>query len=323
MHAMAQGTANTPPANSVGFQAPASVPSAFFFTLPGTPAAGFGKFTNGNPSVMSVGPIVGAELPAPGPSAFGGVQSKDCSTGGFNAVQKVNTDGSISCVNISGGGAAPSGTGFTHVTSGAWDTPADLTLANLPGDYYALSTGSANAYVVAPTQAVASYVTGEKYRMKASFATTSGAATVAFSGLAAIPIKMIPGGLGDPAANDIRTGNMVEFTYDGTNMQITSPSGNASLIASGTATLGTGAISANACASAVTVTATGAAATDVISWTPNADISGIAGFGVAAADGLIIYPYPTSGNVNFKVCNGKGTSITPGSAVVLNWKVNR
>lgn len=94
-------------------------------------------------------------------------------------------------------------------------------------------------------------------------------------------------------------------------------------IATGTATLGTGAIAANTCASAVTVTATGTATTDVISWTPNADISGITGFGVASTDGLIIYPYPTSGNVNFKVCNSTGTSITPGSAVVLNWRISR
>jgi hypothetical protein len=93
-------------------------------------------------------------------------------------------------------------------------------------------------------------------------------------------------------------------------------------IASGTATLGTGAISANACASAVTVTATGVAATDRISYTPNADISGVTGYGVASTDGLIIYPYPTTDHVNFRICNATGTSITPG-AVTLNWSVVR
>jgi hypothetical protein len=93
-------------------------------------------------------------------------------------------------------------------------------------------------------------------------------------------------------------------------------------IATGTATLGTGAISANTCASTVTVTATGAATTDTINWTPNANISGVTGYGAGATDGLVIYPYPTSGNVNFKVCNATGTSITPG-AVTLNWRVPR
>jgi hypothetical protein len=93
-------------------------------------------------------------------------------------------------------------------------------------------------------------------------------------------------------------------------------------VASSTATLGTGAISANSCATAVSVAATGVATTDVIQWTPNADISGVTGYGAAASDGLIIYPYPTSGYVNFKVCNGTGSSITPG-AVTLNWRVTR
>lgn len=98
--------------------------------------------------------------------------------------------------------------------------------------------------------------------------------------------------------------------------------GNTSTIATGTATLGTAAIAANACASAVTVTATGAASTDRIAWTPNADISGLTGYGVATTDGLIIYPYPAAGNVNFRVCNGTGASITPGPAT-LNWGVLR
>ena len=72
VHSFPQGTANTPPNNTVGFQAPSSVPTAFLFTLPGAPAAGFSKFTNANPSLMSIGPIAAADLPPvplPTPSA--------------------------------------------------------------------------------------------------------------------------------------------------------------------------------------------------------------------------------------------------------------
>jgi hypothetical protein len=100
------------------------------------------------------------------------------------------------------------------------------------------------------------------------------------------------------------------------------PSGVTLTIASGTSALGTTSIGANACASVVTTTATGTLSTDTINWTPNADISGVTGYGVASTDGLIIYLYPTSGNVNFHVCNSTGTSITPG-AVTLNWAVRR
>lgn len=91
----------------------------------------------------------------------------------------------------------------------------------------------------------------------------------------------------------------------------------------GTATMGTGAISANTCASAVTVTTTGVLTTDSISVNANADISAVTGYGVLSTDGLKVYVYPTSGDVNFKVCNATGTSITPGSAIVFNFSVYR
>lgn len=93
-------------------------------------------------------------------------------------------------------------------------------------------------------------------------------------------------------------------------------------IASGTSVLGTSAIAANACATVVTTTATGTASTDTITWSPNADISGVTGYGITSTDGLKIYPYPTTNNVNWRVCNGTAASITPG-AVTLNWRVVR
>ena len=92
-------------------------------------------------------------------------------------------------------------------------------------------------------------------------------------------------------------------------------------IASGTATLGTASIAANSCASAVTVAATGVVTTDVIRWTPNADITAVTGYTPGGT--LKIYPYPTADNVNFKVCNADASNtVTPG-AVTLNWEVTR
>jgi hypothetical protein len=37
---------------------------------------------------------------------------------------------------------------------------------------------------------------------------------------------------------------------------------------------------------------------------------------------LTIVPYPTAGNVNFKLCNNTASSITP-TAITINWRVNR
>jgi hypothetical protein len=62
--AFPQGTTNTPPVNSVMFQAPTSVPSAYGITLPGAPAAGYVKRTNTNPSVESVSAIAIEDLPS-------------------------------------------------------------------------------------------------------------------------------------------------------------------------------------------------------------------------------------------------------------------
>lgn len=98
--------------------------------------------------------------------------------------------------------------------------------------------------------------------------------------------------------------------------------GSVVALQSGTAALGTSTIASGACASAVTVSATGVATTDVIAWTPNADITAVTGYAPVTGGALIIYPYPTANNVNFKVCNPTGAPITPG-AVTLNWRVAR
>ena len=109
------------------------------------------------------------------------------------------------------------------------------------------------------------------------------------------------------------------------NLTIPSSAGSATFtqtVASGSQALGTITIPANSCATAINVSATGVASTDTINWTPNADISGATGYSYTSTDGLKIYLWPTSGNVNFHVCNGTATAITPG-AVTLNWRVYR
>jgi hypothetical protein len=100
-----------------------------------------------------------------------------------------------------------------------------------------------------------------------------------------------------------------------------SSGGNTTSIASGTATLGTSTIGSGACATAVTVTATGVLTTDDIQADFNADPTSTTGYNPSLGM-LTIVKYPTSGNVNFKVCNNTGSSITP-SAVTLNWSVVR
>ena len=95
------------------------------------------------------------------------------------------------------------------------------------------------------------------------------------------------------------------------------------LIATGTAAMNTAAVASGACETVVTVSASGVATTDVIEVGFNGDPTAVTGYGASATGAVLtIYPYPTSGNVNFKVCNSTANSITPG-ALTLNWKVYR
>ena len=111
----------------------------------------------------------------------------------------------------------------------------------------------------------------------------------------------------------------------GTSATITMPSVTGTLpiiIGSGTAAMGTSAILSGTCASVVTVSSSNVATTDTIKYTPNVDPTGVSGYGPASSGSLYIWAYPTSGNVNFKVCNNTSGTITPG-ALTLNWQVTR
>ena len=94
------------------------------------------------------------------------------------------------------------------------------------------------------------------------------------------------------------------------------------LVASGAKALATSVINSGTCTTAQTDTATGTLTTDVIAATFNADPTATTGYSASTSGMLTIIPYPTSGTVNFKVCNNTSGNITPG-AVTINWKVLR
>lgn len=99
-------------------------------------------------------------------------------------------------------------------------------------------------------------------------------------------------------------------------------SGGSGTIASGATAMGTSAISSATCATVVTVAAANVATTDVLTDSFNGDPTAVTGYAPATTGMLTIIEYPTSGNVNFKVCNDTLASITPG-AITLNWRVSR
>lgn len=97
------------------------------------------------------------------------------------------------------------------------------------------------------------------------------------------------------------------------------------VIFSGTLALGTSSISNGSsppCATVATVTATGVASTDIITWTPNGSIRAVTGYAPSTSGGLSIALYPTTNTINADVCNWTSAPITPG-AVTLNVQVLR
>lgn len=119
------------------------------------------------------------------------------------------------------------------------------------------------------------------------------------------------------------TNPTLTFNRTGTAARIPATSSAAlTLVASGTTALATGAIANGACATTTTA-ATGALTTDNMAADFNADPSAVTGYTPAAgAQGLTIYKFITSGNVNYRVCNFTAAPITPG-AVTLQWRVIR
>lgn len=94
------------------------------------------------------------------------------------------------------------------------------------------------------------------------------------------------------------------------------------IIAQGSTALGTSSISSGACATVITVGASGVLTTDVVSIGFNGDPTGVIGYIPSSNGTLYIVAYPTVNSVNFKVCNNTASPITPG-ALTINWQVPR
>lgn len=91
-----------------------------------------------------------------------------------------------------------------------------------------IDAGANDTYACNPSPVVGSYVTGAHYRFKANTANT-GAATINVNSKGALTIVKMAGGITTALAdNDIRAGQWVDCTYDGTNCQMTSQMGNGS-----------------------------------------------------------------------------------------------
>lgn len=98
------------------------------------------------------------------------------------------------------------------------------TLPNVLISDYVADTGTADAYLIAPSPAIVAYVTGQVFTFKATNANTT-TSTVNVNSLGVKTIKKLGGT--DLASGDIGAGMIVQIEYDGTNFQMLNPVGNA------------------------------------------------------------------------------------------------
>jgi hypothetical protein len=87
-------------------------------------------------------------------------------------------------------------------------------------------------------------------------------------------------------------------------------------VANTTFTTSTGSVAANTCNSTVQVAMTGVTTSMTFTITPSADTSAAAGWG--STGGLILDPWPTSGYLNYKICNQTTAAISTPGAVTFN-----
>lgn len=155
-----------------------------------------------------------------------------------------------------------------------------------------------------------------------TLAVMSGDATMTSAGVLSLAT-------GSVDANELVSTGVAPGTYQNANVTVDADgrvtaitAGSSLVIASGTRALATTSIAAGAC-NTDTITAASVLSTDVVTWSPNADLSTVVGYRPISGDGLAIYPpVPSSGSISVKVCNPTASSITPG-AVSLNYRVVR
>lgn len=112
----------------------------------------------------------------------------------------------------------------TTGSSGAFLVPSMALFRSTLLSDYVVDTGAADAYAIAPTPVVTSYVTGQIFSFKAVYANT----TISTLVVNALPAKTIVNSKGGAlVSGDIAAGMIVMVEYDGTNMVMQTPVANA------------------------------------------------------------------------------------------------
>jgi hypothetical protein len=146
---------------------------------------------------------------------------------------------------------------FDAIIAG-FDLIPDLSAFQKGTNTFCVDTGTANAYVITPPNALGAYGVGQSFSFIALH-TNTGASTANNSALGVRAIKRLDGA--DLNPGDILAGQVVEIRDDGTHYQITSPAGSDEAAAAVSATAAAASASAaSTSASSASTSATASAA---------------------------------------------------------------
>lgn len=162
---------------------------------------------------------------------------------------------------------------------------------------FCTDTGTANAYVIAPTYPITSYQAGQRFSFVAVHANT-GASTVNVSSQGAVALKRADGN--DLASGDITAGRLVWVQHDGTNFQLMTPAGTDVIAAAASALAASGSAS-SASSSASSASGYASAASGYASAANNSAVaaasSASTASGVVAVHAALTSTHGVSGNI--------------------------
>lgn len=115
--------------------------------------------------------------------------------------------------------------GTTSGSTGADLYPTPALIRSKQRSDYVVDTGTADVYAIAPSPAITAYATGQEFTFKVTHTNTTTTPTLNVSTIGAKTLVKLNGSTA-MAAGDLAVGQVVTVMYDGTNMQVLTPTAN-------------------------------------------------------------------------------------------------